>query len=160
MIFFLANPLEVLRGLMNNGFLIICMFKKEVRARIDAYYIWARFCVIAASQKAIWYFHLFSISCATKIPSTTNEKQYGNKQTLCLNFKFRVQQMKSIMATSRCCVWISNSEYNKWKAIWQQADAVFEFQIPSATNEEQYGENLLLLLLLLSIREKRKTMRA
>ena len=27
---FLANPLEVLRGLMNNGFLIICMFKKEV----------------------------------------------------------------------------------------------------------------------------------
>jgi hypothetical protein len=35
---------------------------------------------------------------------------------------------------------------------------VFEFQISSATNEEQYGENLLLLLL--SIREKRKTMRA
>jgi hypothetical protein len=37
---------------------------------------------------------------------------------------------------------------------------VFEFQIPNTTNEKQYGENLLLLLLLLSIREKRKTMRA
>ena len=157
------------------------MFKKEVRARIDAYYIWAIFCAYAASQKTIWYFHLLSISCCKII--------------------FRVQQMKSNMATSRCCVWISkfecnkwralwqqadavdrvsNSEYNKWRALWQQADAVFEFQIPSATNEKQYGnkqmlfefqipsatnekqygENLLLLLLLLSIREKRKTMRA
>jgi hypothetical protein len=60
------------------------------------------------------------------------------------------------MATSRCCVWISNSEYNKWKAIWQQADAVFEFQIPSTTNEKQYGENLLLLLLLLIHKRKKK----
>jgi hypothetical protein len=33
-------------------------------------------------------------------------------------------------------------------------------QFSNANNEKPYGENLLLLLLLLSIREKRKTMRA
>jgi len=54
-----------------------------------------------------------------QIPSTTNEKQYGNKQT--------------------------HLDSN---------------QFSNANNEKQYGENLLLLLLLLSIREKRKTMRA
>ena len=60
--------------------------------------------------------------------------------------KFRVQQMKSTMATSRRCVWISNFEYNKSRALWQQADAVFEFQIPSTTNEEQYGNKQTLCL--------------
>jgi hypothetical protein len=40
------------------------------------------------------------LCCAIKIPSTTNEEHYGNKQTLCLNFKFRVQQMKSNMGKS------------------------------------------------------------
>jgi hypothetical protein len=33
---------------------------------------------------------------------------------------------------------------------------VFEFQIPSTTNEKQYGENLLLLLLLLIHKRKKK----
>jgi len=77
------------------------------------------------------------LCCAIKIPSATNEEHYGNKQTLCLEFQFP-------NATNE-------KQYGNKQML------CLEFQIPSTTNEKQYGKNLLLLLLLLSIRGKRKT---
>ncbi len=102
---FLANPLEVLRVLMNNGFLIICVYKKEVRTRSYLLYIGMILCLCSKSEGNLIFSSAF-------------------------HFLLRNQ----------------NSDCNKWRALWQQADAVFEFQIPSTTNEKQYGNKQMLLI--------------